>query len=327
MALEDNDNEDNVKKRIEESQLKKLELEVRSLERKEGEETQTTKPRGEKLQLELDNLRWQTGRIYRLSQFAVIFSVLATIVTIFATTYGIWSSYKKDIENKRKELTQRTDTLYRSEIEKLIQYPIEPKTTISEAVFLMRDLEDVVNNSYEDAQKLKRQKEEVGLLLTQLMASPDFDLSVTRNIEFDRKALRHSQFYSDYLTDNPNYNRDILSKYKSVLVALHDEDPNYSVVPDENKEEVFLEKSADGKVTKKQEKFFQYIYIYYAYKAHVALLNDTIAKNPDKSAEAEVYLGLSFCWFYDATKNEGLIRKIYGGTPEMVEWRWQQCFK
>lgn len=328
MAPNDDEKDGNEsKKLLEEAQVRKLELEIKALERKENEERNTEEPRQKKLTLELKTLLWQTGRVYRISQFVFIISVLATVVTIFATVYGIWSTYKKDIESKKKERIERTDTLYRTEIQRLIQFPMETKVTISDAVFLFRDLEDVVSNGYDELIKQKRQKEEVGLLITQIVASPDFDLSLTRNIEFDRKAMRHSEFYRNYLIDNPQYNRDIISKYKSVLVALHAEDPNYSVDPVENEDEQFIENTTPDKLTKNQVKFFQYIYIFYAYKAHVGLIGDSVAKKSDVSQRADSYLGLSFCWFYDATKNVGLTRKIYGGEPEMVAWRWEQCLK
>jgi hypothetical protein len=314
-----------VKKLLEEEQLRKLALEIKALERREEEEINARFPKQQKLDLELKTLLWQTGRVYRLSQFAIIASVLATLVTVFATSYGIWASYKKDTELKAKELRERTDSLYRAEIQRLIQYPIDQKVTISDAVFLLRDLEDIVENGYDKGAKQDRQKDEIGTLITQLLMSPDVDLAVTRNVEFDRKALTNSASYKDYLIRNPKYNRDILSKYKAVLAALHEKDRNYTITPDERNEEMFIESNSDGKTINNQANFFQYVYIFYAYKSHVDLLKETISKIPGSADEAGQYLGISFCWFYGATENSGLTGKIYGGTPEMVAWRWQQC--
>ena len=313
------------KKLLEDSHLKKLALEIKALERIEEEETNIKIPKQKKLDLELKTLLWQTGRVYRLSQFAIIASILATLVTIFATSYGIWASYQKDTENKTKELRERTDSLYRTEIQRLIQYPIDTKITISDAVFLLRDLEDVVANGYERGPKQDRQKDEIGKLLSQIMISPDVDLSITRNVEFDRKAIENSPSYKEYLVRNPKQNRDIISKYKAVLAALHEADPNYSIVPDERNDQMFIESTGAGKSEKNQDKFFQNVYIFYAYKSHVELLQQTISTIPESAQEAENYLGISFCWFYGATQNSGLTGKIYGGTPEMIVWRWQQC--
>lgn len=306
--------------------LRKLELEIAALERKEKEEESTEPTRQQKLNLELKTLLWQTGRVFKLSQFAIIFSILATVVTVFATTYGIWTSYRKDTEIKAKEIRERTDTLYRAEIQRLIQYPIDPKVTISDAVFLFRDLGDVVKNGYEEGEKQNRQKEEIGLLLSQLINSPDVDLAVTRNVEFDRKAITNSEFYRAYLVGNPKYNRDIISKYKSVLKALHKEDPDYVIQPDEQNQEIFIEINPAGKGTKDQTKFFQYVYIFWAYKAHVELLTETM-KNLELAKEARDYYDRSFCWFYGATENIPLTIKIYEGDPGRVAWRWERCIK
>src|ERR1041384_6674707 len=92
---------------LEKAQLKKLEHEIAALERQAKEQETTETVRQEKLKLEIKTLIWQTGRIYRLSQFAIIFSIIATLATVFATLYGLWNSYTKDIENKKKELVER----------------------------------------------------------------------------------------------------------------------------------------------------------------------------------------------------------------------------
>jgi hypothetical protein len=304
---------------IEEAQLRKLELEIRNLERavEEAESTETSKQ--EKLKLEVKTLIWQTGRVYRLSQFAVIFSIFATLVTIFATTYGIWTSYVKDIENKKKELTQKTDSLYRAEIQRLIQYPADPKMPISEAVFLFRDLDEVVKNGYEGDQQ-NRQKDEIGILLMQLIKSSDVDLSIPRNIEFDNSAMQHSTFYKDYLVKDPLANSVIISRYKTHLKEISDAYPNFRVELDEKDDNGFLPVNIPSETI-----FKQYIFTYLAYKSHVELLDRSTRENEQLKEKAAEYLGASFCWFYDATHNAALTAKIYGGDAGMVEWRWQQC--
>lgn len=307
--------------RLEEAQLRRLQLEIDALERTADEEKLVGVSKQDKIKLEVKTLLWQTGRVYRLSQFAVIFSILATLVTVFATGYGIWSSYTKDNETKVKERMDRTDGLYRAALERLIQFPVEPKVTISDAVFTLRDLEDVVNNNYDDERKRERQSQEVGFLLAQLMNSPEVDLSISRNVEFDRKAMDQSSFYRDYLTRNPKFNRDIISKYKNVLSSVHERAPCYSMIPDPNKKEVFIEKEC--KNGEPEPTFLQYVGLFYSYKSHVAILNETLEKSPDVSEEARSYRDMSFCWFFKATRNVPLTIEIFGGTPEQVNWKWE----
>ncbi len=310
---------------LEKAQLKKLEHEIAALERQAEEQESTATVQQKKLDLEVKTLIWQTGRVYRLSQFAIIFSIIATLVTVFATCYGLWTSYTKDIENKKKEFTERTDTLYRTQIQRLIQYPVEPKTTISDAVFLFRDLEEVTTNGYEEIGKRDRQKKELGLLLTQLVKSPDFDLLLTRNIEFDREAMFHSEAYREYLVLDINSNMTIISKYQAALKEIQETYPKYSIIPDEKNDTMFYESNPPAEAVKRQKAFMQYSYIFYAFQAHVQLMNKTMETRRELKEAAEEYLGNSFCLFYGTTLNVPLTRKIYGGDADMMEWRLQQC--
>jgi hypothetical protein len=323
MATTDDRNENPrpPKNSLEDAQLRKLELEIDALRRAANEENSVGVSKQEKIKLEVKTLLWQTGRVYRLSQFAVIFSILATLVTVFATVYGIWSSYQKDTEARIKDRTDRTDSLYRTAIQRLIQYPVEPKITISDAVFTFRDLEQVVSFNYQDdAEKKKRQIEEAGFLIAQLMNSPEVDLSLTRNVEFDRKAMKESKYYREFLISNPKYNRDIISKYKNILSSVHDKAPCYSMVPDPKTKEVFLE--YECKHGEPEPTFLQYVGLFYAYKSHVALFDHTAAIDT-LSEEAAGYQTLAFCWFVGATDNVPLTIEIFGGDAERVSWKWQ----
>src|SRR5467141_3871160 len=107
---------------IEELQRRKAELEVRSLERAEEFDKETEPGRRRKLFYETESVRWQTTLIYRASQFATIF-------TIFATLFGIYEAYDKlisdksaEVEQRKKEIRERTMTQFRSDLQSLLQY-------------------------------------------------------------------------------------------------------------------------------------------------------------------------------------------------------------
>ena len=308
-----------LQKSTEQATLDKLHLEIAALNRAEKFDAETEEQRKQKLHYDTESVRWQTSLVYRLSQ-------LATILTVLATLFGIFSAYQKlvtdrrnELEQKEKELVERTSARYNNDLRELLQYPIEPKQTIAQAVFLFRDLESVVNTGFE-GQPEKR--EEVGFLITQLIKSAEFDLSLTRNSNFDRKALESSKFYENYLLKHPLDNRDILSKYKSVLLALHDQDPEYYEKFQVNPEDptAFIE----SKVSKDQTRFFQYAYLFHAYRNHYALLK--------KSAEAEPgnqflrsTLDLAFCWFWTSSRNPSLTKGVFGGTDEQVATKAGKC--
>ena len=315
---------------IAQEQLRKLRLEIDALEREQGLAVDTPGRRRRKLDLEVQALQWQNGLVYKLGQYATIVTILATVATICATGLGVYIAYNnfaRDREHeaalKQKELAEKTDSQYRTELRELFKYPVEEGRTISEAVFLFRDLGDVIENGYKGDDAMRQRKgKEVGFLLTQLVRSPDFDLSKTRNVNFDSKALDNSTYYRDHLIQSPGDSRDILTKYKWALWKLHDSDKSYyegfSVNPEDP---TAFTVPHDPKT---QDKFYQYVYLYQAYKKHVWLLGKAAEASPGDE-QLQRYLGESFCWFYGATQNKSLTIGIFGGDADMVLWRWRQC--
>jgi hypothetical protein len=199
---------------------------------------------------------------------------------------------------------------------------LKPKATISDAVFTLRDLEDVVKNNYDDEKKRERQKQEVGFLLAQLMNSPEVDLSISRNVEFDRKAMDHSTFYRDYLTRNPRFNRDIISKYKNVLSSMHDRGALlFNDSRSEQEGSIHREGCRNGEP---EPTFLQYVGLYYSYKSHVALLNENPRKTFLMSRKKLNRIGT--CHSAGLLKRHGnvpLTVEIFGGSPEKVNWKWE----
>jgi hypothetical protein len=305
----------------EEAALEKLELEIAALKRDEEFENETLKVRREKLYYETQSARWQTSLIYRLSQFAAI-------ITIFATAFGIYFTYNKlvtdrdnEFKQNQKDRSERTTTRYRSDLQELLQYPTDPKQTISRAEFLLRDLVDVVDNGFEERDRQPK-REEIGFLLSQLIKSAEFDLTLTRNSNFDRKAIETSKFYEDYLIANTSDNRDILSKYKGVLMTLHAQDPPYyeNLQVDPSDPSSFIE----SQIAKDQNKFFQYAYLFHAYRKHVDLFaRNSILPKPDPDLRKD--LDLAFCWFWGAGKNPSLTKAIFGGTDDQFRTKTLQC--
>ena len=311
---------------IAQAQLRKLELEIAALEANNHKEDATADAEQRKLDLEIQSLKWQNGLVYRLSQFATIFTILATLVTVFATGFGIWTAYhklvtdkNKEAEIKKKEVTERTNTQYRSELNQLLQYPIDEKQTQPVATFLFRDLRDVIKNGYEGKEREERSNE-VGFLLAQLVKSPEFNLEKPRNAEFDRKAMNYCDYYAEYLLKNPNDNMDIISKYKSNLATLHDNDRNYyesiAVAPNN----IFIETAP----SKDQSRFFQFTSLFHGYKKHVHLLNQTLLDDP-RNEDVKSQLNLTFCWFYGATKNIQLTKDIYSLEENEISVQWNRC--
>ncbi|HKP13453.1 MAG TPA: hypothetical protein VJZ91_15135, partial [Blastocatellia bacterium] len=81
---------------LEESQLRKLSLEIEALEKQLHLQSATAKSQQEKVELEVASLRWQNRWSSRLTQFAA----LATIAISLA---GAWFGYSKLIADRQKD--------------------------------------------------------------------------------------------------------------------------------------------------------------------------------------------------------------------------------
>jgi hypothetical protein len=307
---------------VEKAELEKLELEIAALKRSDEFEAETKEERRKKLYYDTQSARWQTSLIYRASQFA-------TIITIFATAFGIWTAYNKLVtdrqnenEQKSKDRIERTNGRYRSDLQQMLEYPIDPKQTIAQAEFFFQDLTDVVNNGFDNEGEKQQRADEVGFLTTQLVKSSEFDLTSTRNSNFDRKAMDSSRFYENYLVNHPMENRDILSKYKSVLLGLHDRDHTYC--------EAFMVNPDDptsfreSQVSSDQTRFFQLVYVFHAYRKHVNLLSKSaFVSQPDPNVAD--YLDLAFCWLWGASRNKSIVYATFGGTDDQVNTKTAGC--
>ena len=310
------------KTKVEEAQLEKLELEIAALRRSDEFEAETKEEKRKKLYYDTQSARWQTSLIYRASQFA-------TIITIFATAFGIWIAYNKliadrqtDNEQKAKDRVERTNVRYRSDLQQLLEYPIDAKQTIAQAEFLFQDLTGVVTDGVDDENEKRQKGDEVGFLIAQLVKSSEFDLTLTRNSNFDRKAMDSSRFYENYLVNHPMDNRDILSKHKSVLLGLHDKEHTYceAFKVNPNDPTSFTE----SQVSTDQTRFFQLVYIFHAYRKHVELLSrSAYVSQPDPNIRK--YLDLAYCWLWGASRNKSIVQATFGGTDEQVNTKTGEC--
>ncbi|HEY0547207.1 MAG TPA: hypothetical protein VGC91_17645 [Pyrinomonadaceae bacterium] len=313
---------------IAEAQLRKLELEISALETERRNKARSVEEQHQKLLLEISSLKRQNGLLSRATQFATVITILATLITMFATGFGLWTAYdkfvtdkKKDTDLRTKEVTEATNKQYRAELQQLLQYPIDDKQTIPAAVFLFRDIRAVVEAGYE-TKELDSRRNEVGFLLTQLIKSPEFDLSKTRNTEYDRKAMNYCGYYADYLIKTPGENMDLISKYKDRLETLQKTNPEYvksmSFLPGN----IFLE----GQGMKNLSLKSQMISLFHGYKKHVELLSRSADQQP-QDTDLKGKLNLAFCWFYGATNNQSFTKDIFHVDPNSQQEIWDQICK
>jgi hypothetical protein len=314
-----------------EAELAKLRLEAASLKLEIRRKKASAGSEREKLALEIQSLKRQNGLLSRLTQFATIFTVLATLLTVVATCFSVWTAWDKFVTDKNKEtklrqreLDERTERQFRATLQQLVQYPIDDKQTISSAVFNFRDIRNVVEKGYE-GDELKRRREEVGFLLTQLTRSPEFDLTRTRNAEYDRKAMLYCDYYLAQLVDRPGENLDVISKYKDALLSARQANPRYYASLTVSPEDIFTEAVPARDAQEKA----QFISLFHGYRKHVELLVSSrkAAEAGQKGLDAvdvKRKINSAFCWFYGATQNPMLTTSIFGVGPEQVQPLWDQ---
>ena len=80
---------------------RKLELEIASLKAQNASAAQQRR----KLKLEVSSLEWQNSWKGHITQFSTFFTVLATVVTIAVTLYGVWQGYRKLLDDREAART------------------------------------------------------------------------------------------------------------------------------------------------------------------------------------------------------------------------------
>jgi len=263
-----------------------------------------------KLNLEIKTLEWENSRLGRVARLATLLTICATIVTVLATGVGAWLAYSKFVDDKEKdrtvrirELTERNTNQYRSDLQQLSSYPTDRKQTISVAFFLFQDLRELIENGFEEKDR-ERHRVQVGTLMSQLIRSDEYDLSLVRSVEFDRKAMFYCAYYKDFLIGNPSYNGEILSKYKFILASIHDESPNYY-------ESITSDPNFGFSAPKVADKFLFFVHLFQGYQEHLGLLDEAVKKRPSDAAEVEDYKTRAFCWFHASTKNAQLTQTMF----------------
>jgi len=266
----------------------------------------------QKLKLEIKALEWENSLLGRVLRLAGLLTIIATVVTIIATGVGVGVGFMKFVDDRQKdrdlrgkELTERTTNQYRSDLEQLIGYPVNPKQTVSSASFLFQDLHDLVEKGFDEGQR-DQYRIQIGSLLAQIVRSDDYDLSVMRNLEFDRKAMFYCDYYKRFLKEHPGQNGTILSKYSFVLASMHDENPKYyQAITSEPNFLFSAPKKGHGK-------FGPFVHLFQGYQEHLNLFDEAIHQDGSKNSEIQDSKRQAACWFYASTKNDQLTETLLG---------------
>lgn len=280
-----------------------------------------------KVRLEIALLEWQNSRLGRLTQLTAIFTVAVTILTVFATLIGWGFDRISERQLRERELSERTENQYRSDIQLLLRYPIDESQTIPYVIFIVNDLSALLRDY--SGEEASRRKLEIGTLLAELKISSDFDLGKPRNAEFDFATLKFCDSCSEATVNAPRYTKAMLEKYATALAPFHKEDEDFKKVYKIEGTDTFtifrtlesLEKSGF------KMKLRQFVTMVRAYELHLGSLTKALQKDAKDSDGLKNALGKYTCDFNLATQNRILTKQVFHVDDQELDTRMDKCIK
>jgi hypothetical protein len=258
-----------------------------------------------KLNAEIQAMEWQnswSGQIAKhLGTISILFTLVATIVGVSISVWNVIDSSRKDRELKEKELVEKFDTRYNSNLEQLVAFGKDSSLTVSLAILKLEQLEYLIKNfpqQSEDDRKKKRSN--VTDKLNKLFNSESFDFERPNDLEFEMNVLDIWKEYSDYLQQDTKYHAYIIYKYLKAIRNLH------------NIEKPFVESATlepDGSVLAKKppqkpQNGSLYEKLTQGFKKHIGYLQ---ARSNTDSKLLETFQ--SYC---NAIKNPGFAKAVFG---------------
>lgn len=276
-----------------------------------------------KLELEISSLEWHNSLLGRLARFATLFTITATAVTILATLFSVWQGYSKfmldkenDLSLRKKELIERNDTQYRAYLQQLLQYPVDDKQTTPQVIFAFRNLSNIIEQGYDKDDSEKRRRE-VATLIANLIRSLQFDLMSARNVEFAQIAVRECGYFKERLIDNPEFNMAILSKFDLASKLYVKEDAFYKSIQ--------LDPKGDYAIAvpdnKRKLKITEFVNLLDVYREYIELVNKNLNEKPQVTEETRNDLEAHVCSFYSTTNNNNLTMYVFNiPDNELQNW-------
>lgn len=277
-----------------------------------------------KLRLEAITLKRQNSRKGQFLQYSTLATAVTALLTALATVVGVWIAISKfidegnkDRELRTRELEERSDNQFRSDLKQLLLYPVDTQVTAATVIFLFQDIESLT-----EGQENRRIR--VSQLVSSLTRSAEFDFEHARNIEFDVTALTYWNNYPVYLKQEPSLNLKILDKYKEALKHLHDDNWRFfeSISVDSEGYPFFKPVVENFKYQREHAaEYDRFVYLFQGYRKHV----ETLLEKSQEVLRNGSYLNQAFCSFYAATKNSALTKVIFKMDDTTLDVVWERC--
>ena len=289
-----------------------------------GQNDEMSESQLQKLKLEIMSLEWNA----RWGRFTTLITVSITVATLIAAAVGWGYDRYKERDLRSRELRQQTDNRYNSDLAQLLRFPTEESQTIPEVILLFDDLSNLIATAYGERGQGERGMK-VGILISELVKSSEFDLTKPRNVEFDKAALAFCPFYLEALINNPKFTKVILQKYAVALEPFHRENINFTYVRKEpGPEGAYVLTKPSDKFEKEgfTPKLRTFATMVNAYEKHIELLNKSIGRDPANAETLKKDRESAFCSFYTSTQNTLLTKTVFQINDEELNANLPLCF-
>jgi hypothetical protein len=304
-----------------------------------------------KLQLEIENLiatnsklELEIGRFKSKKNFgdklAPYIPVITVIIAVAGFLWGIYQFHYQEAERQKsadvqkqrendireRDLAQRIDSQYRTDLTQLLQFPTDDKLTIPVAIFLLTDLNHLIENELPEKEK-EQKKKQLGKMIYDMLMQMEFDFSKNRTVEFDIAAMNYCPAYEAFLESEPKFHRQMMSSnYRKALDSIHKQDAGFikSIIIAEDEPD-YLRVIVPSR---KEGLFERFLILVKGYKSHVDFMKKRVITSGQISQEGFMKVEIlyrSFCWFYAATENEDITREVLGLNVNDIRAIWKTC--
>jgi hypothetical protein len=167
-----------------------------------------------KLNLEIELLRRQKSIFGRTLQIGPLIAVAAACVSVMITIDQSRDQSKRAYTQQQSAYTQQMNGLYRSDLEELQKFPVEPKQTLARTRYLFEELSRTIDTlSQIDTARHQQDRRNIAAQLFQLVTSSDFNVNSRRMVEFEHAICENWPEYDTLLIDSVDNNCRILTIY------------------------------------------------------------------------------------------------------------------
>lgn len=280
----------------------------------------------EKRGAEIRKLRLEILTLERQNSWRGHVPFIATFATVLATLFGAWMGFTKfrsdsqrELDLRQQEIERQTEAQYQADLQQLVQSSLAEKQALTYSVFLLHDLNRLIEIKIPPQQREERRRD-VGETMLHVIRGRSVDFSRLQDVEFDLAALENCDYLKDTLRAQPDSNVETLGKYSAALAVVQRR-ARKMVKTAEFKPPIYYE--LDIRPGSETDATLL-VNLLNGYKERVELLKKAGHAEAWERAD-RIRWQRSFCWFYDATHNGELAKGFFELDDNALMDRWKRC--